>query len=236
MTLLALERVNRRHRHTGSECLLLREVSLELDSGEVVAVWGPRRSGRSTLLRIAAGIERPDAGAVRFAGRDIRSNRTHTLGSEIGYCQRGLHCVEAGSVLDELTVSQLARGIPLMATRSRSLSVLERLGASEYAFHDLRRLDGLEATLMMIARALVLDPSLLVIDEPTEGMDPAGRDTVMALLRSLAEEGRAVLVSTGEATALSYADRALSLSDGELHGSVDPELAPVVPLRRQAGV
>ena len=71
-----------------------------------------------------------------------------------------------------------------------------------------------------LARALALEPSLLVIDEPTRGVDLLERDAILALLRSLADEGIAVLISTGEATALAGADRALSLADGELRGSL----------------
>ena len=84
---------------------------------------------------------------------------------------------------------------------------------------------------VVLARALALEPSLLVIDEPTRGVDLLERDAILALLRSLADDGLGVLTSAGETTALSAADRALSLTDGELHGNLDPELAPVVPLR-----
>jgi ABC-type multidrug transport system ATPase subunit len=234
MTLLALEDVGLLRRHVRDEHILLRNVSLELDGGEVVAIWSARRAGRSTLLRVAAGIDRPDTGVVRFAGRDLRPGGVRALGDQIGYCQREVRCTEAGTVLEELTVGQLARGMALASTRSRAMSVLERLGASEYADYHLRELDSVEATLAMIARALVLEPSLLIVDEPTKGMDMPERERIMSLLCSLAEEGRAILLSTGEATALSLADRALSLSDGELRGSLSPELAPVVQLHKQA--
>jgi ABC-type Mn2+/Zn2+ transport system ATPase subunit len=95
-------------------------------------------------------------------------------------------------------------------------------------------LDGAEGVRVALAQALVLEPALLVIDEPTVGVDLLERDPILALLRALADEGIAVLASTGEAAGCSGADRALSLSAGELHGSTEPELAPVVPLRRQA--
>jgi ABC-type sugar transport system ATPase subunit len=81
-----------------------------------------------------------------------------------------------------------------------------------------------------IAGALVLNPALLVIEEPTRGVDLLERDAILALLRALADEGLAVLMSAGEATALSGADRAVSLADGVLRGSLAPELAQVLPL------
>ncbi len=232
MTLLSLEHVGRRYRRGAHEHPVLRDVSLELDGGELVAVWGMRRSGRSTLLRLAAGIEPPDAGVVRFEGRDLAASGGGALGGGIGYCRRALGQAEARRVLDELMVAQMARGIPQSSARSRALGALARAGAERCGAETLRELDSAETVRVMIARALVLGPSLLVLDEPTSGVDLLERDGILSLLRSLADEGIAVLVSTGEATELAGADRALSLAGGELRGSAAPELAPVLPLRR----
>lgn len=232
MSLLELERVSRRVRHGGRERVLLREVSLELETGELLAVWGARRSGRSTLLRVAAGIEAPDGGTVRFEGRPLRAHGLE-LGSGIGWCQTASRGCEAHGVLDELLVGQLARGVPRPAARRRARAALERVGAERCAICGVHELDGDQAARVALARALVLAPRLLVIDEPTKGVDLLERDGVLALLRSLADEGIAVLMSAGEAAALSGADRALSLADGQLRGSVAPELGEVVPLRRR---
>jgi ribose transport system ATP-binding protein len=95
-------------------------------------------------------------------------------------------------------------------------------------------LDGADAVRVAVARALARQPKLLVIDEPILGVDLLARDTILLLLRSLADEGIAVLTSTTETTGLAGADRALSLGGGELRGSSSPELASVVPLRRPA--
>lgn len=234
MSLLALERVTRQTRQGAHERIVLDEVSLQLEPGELLAIWGARRSGRSTLLRVAAGIDPPDSGMVRFDGKPLRARGSDALGSGIGYCQRALRGGEAREVLDELVLGQLARGIPRPAARERSRAALERSGAGHCAAHRMQELDSAEAVRVSIARSLTLSPSLLVIDEPTKGVDLLERDGILALLRSLANEGLAVLMSAGEATALSGADRALSLVEGELRGSVAPELADVVPLRRQA--
>jgi ABC-type multidrug transport system ATPase subunit len=234
MSLLALEHVTRRYRSGAHQRVVLDDVSLTLDAGELLAVWGLRRSGRSTLLRVAAGIEPPDSGVVRFEGEDLARHRD-ALGSGIGYCRTSYGEGEAQGVLEELTAGQLARGVPQSAAHSRAFAALERTGATECAGRGLHELDGGESMRVSIARALTLGPSLLVIDEPTKGVDLLERDAILSLLRSLADDdGIALLVSAGEATALSGADRALSLSDGELRGSLRPELAAVVPLRRRA--
>jgi putative ABC transport system ATP-binding protein len=234
MTLLELERVSRRYGRSSHERIVLRDVSLELDGGELVAVWGLRRSGRSTLLRVAAGIEAPDTGVVRFAGRELDGGGGDELGSGIGYCRRAFRGPEGRVVLDELMVAPLARGVRPSVAHAHSRTALQRCGVEHCATHGLGELDSAEAMRVTIARALTLEPSLLVIDEPTRGVDLIERDGILSLLRSLTEEGIAVLMSAGEATGLSGADRALSLADGELRGSLSPELAPVVSLHRRA--
>jgi putative ABC transport system ATP-binding protein len=233
MGLLQLERVSRRYRSGAHERVILDEVSLTIERGELLAVWGLRRSGRSTLLRVAAGIEPPESGVVRFDGEDL-ARHPDRLGSGIGYCRPAHGEGEASGVLDELIAGQLARGVPQALAQSRAFTVLERVGAGGCAGRALHELDGGESMRVAIARALALGPSLLVVDEPTKGVDLLERDAILSLLRSLADEGIALLVSAGEATALSGADRALSLSNGRLRGSLSRELAPVVPLRRRA--
>jgi ABC-type multidrug transport system ATPase subunit len=233
MSLLVFERVGRRHRQGLDERVVLRDISLELDHGELVAIWGLRLSGRSTLLRIAAGIEPPDEGIVRFDGRDL-ARGGDALGSGIGYCHRPGRPAEARGIIDELMVSQLARGTRRPNARKRAWAALERTGASDSASRGTHELDSAEAVRVTLARALVLEPALLVIDEPSQGVDVLQRDGIVSLLRSLADEGTAILMSTGDSAALAGCDRALSLAAGELHGSVGPELAPVVPLRRHA--
>lgn len=234
MTLLELEHVSKRYGRGAGERVALRDVSLELEAGELVAVWGSRRSGRSTLLRVASGVESPDEGLVRFAGGDLAGPRADALGGGIGYCRKAFRPAEGQVILAQIMVNPLARGASPSAARSRAREALERAGVGRCAALGADELDSTEAVRVALARSLALQPRLLVIDEPTKGVDLLDRDGILLLLRSLADEGIAVLMSTSETTCLSGADRALSLSAGELHGRPTLELAPVVPLRRPA--
>ncbi len=235
MTLLELEHVCKRGHTTLPDPAVLRDVCLQVDRGEVVAVWGTRRSGRSTLLRLAAGIEAPDSGVVRFSGHDLARGRGRTLGGELGYCFKPAAEAHSRLVLEELTYAQLARGTPQAAAHARAAAALARSGASDCAERRGAQLDTAEQTRVAIAKALVLEPRLLLIDEPTAGVDLLERDPILSLLRSLADEGLAILMTAGDATALAGADRALSLSEGTLRGALIPELAEVLPLRRASG-
>jgi ABC-type Mn2+/Zn2+ transport system ATPase subunit len=234
MTLLALEGVGKRYLDGRAEHVVLDEVSLSLQAGELVAVWGMRRSGRSTLLRVAGGIEPPDTGVVRFAGHDLSARGGQALGHGIGYCRCAPRDREGRVVLEELMLGLLARGAGSSAARTRARAALARVGAGDCAGRGLGELDGAEAVRVSLARALALEPALLLIDEPVAGVDLLARDAVLALLRCLADEGIAVLMTVGEATGLSGADRALRIGGGSLGGSVTPELAQVLPLRREA--
>ena len=234
MTLLALEHVAKRHRHGAGQRVVLSDVCLEMEQGELVAIWGERLSGRSTLLRVAAGIESADDGVVRFAGADVRARGHEVLGGGVGWCHRPSAGPEGRGVLEEMLVGQLARGVPAPVARAQARHALEEAGASHCLAMELRQLDTGEAVRVAIARALVLRPELLVIDEPVKGVDLLERDGILALLRRLADEGTAVLTSTGDATALAGVDRALSLTDGRLRGMLRPRLAEVLPLHQRA--
>jgi energy-coupling factor transporter ATP-binding protein EcfA2 len=137
-------------------------------------------------------------------------------------------------VLDEIVLGPRARGASHSAAKARAEAVLERVGASDCARHAMSELDGAEAVRVSLARALVLEPSLLLVDQPLTGVDLLQRDTLLMLLRSLADGPVGVLITVAETTELAGADRALSISRGELIGNIDPELAPVVPIHRQA--
>jgi ABC-type lipoprotein export system ATPase subunit len=231
MTLLQLEHVSKRDRRSLGERFTLRDISLEMEAGEVVAIWGQRRSGRSTLLRVAAGVEAPDSGVVRMEGRDLSARGGEMLGDGIGYCLKTFRPNEGHTILDHVIVSQVARGVaPSLAAR-HAHEAMERAGIEQCGELRPSELDCAELVRASIARALALQPRLLLIDEPTVGVELGERDGILLLLQSLAEQGMAILTSTGESTGLSGA-RALQLSDGELSGRSTRELAPVVRLRR----
>ena len=235
MALLELERVSKRFGRGAAERIALHDVSLELEEGELVGVWGRRRSGRSTLLRVVAGIERPDEGAVRIEGRDLNSSRPDALRAQARFCRRTFRSAEGATVLEQLMTGQLTRGASLDQARARARGALARVGAQHAASLRPNEMDGAEATRVAIARAIVREPKLLVIDEPTLGVDLSVRDQILALLRGLANEGIAVLYSATDTSSLTGSDRALSLAKGSLNGELGaPELAPVLPLRRAA--
>jgi energy-coupling factor transporter ATP-binding protein EcfA2 len=229
VSLLSLVNVSKTVREGAREHIVLRDVSLQLDSGEYAVVWGLRGSGRSTLLRVATGIEAPDGGTVCFEGRKLPGGG-EALGEGIGYCHLHLGFGEGRGVLDHVVMGLLACGVRPASARSRAEHALELCGALECRKRQVSSLDRAEAVRVALARTLALEPRLLVIDDPTHGVELLQRDGILMLLRKLANAGIAVLASTGESTGLSGADRMLALSEGRLRGNLTPQLGTVVPL------
>ncbi len=234
MSLLSVKHVTKRDGRGRLERLVLKDVSLEIEAGELAAVWGLRRSGRTTLVRVAAGIERPDEGTVMFAGHDLARHRDALLGSEIGCTQLNLWPKHGESVLEHVADGLLAGKISRSEAALRAREALADVGAEEFAEFGLRELDASEVVRVALACALIGGPRLLVVDEPTNGVDLMQRDPVLRLLRSIANRGVAVLMTTGDGAALAGVDRAFTLDRGELLGGAEQPLASVSPLRRRA--
>ncbi len=234
MSVLALENVSKRYRRGHRELVSLRNVSLEIENGEVVCVSGGRGSGRSTLLRIVAGTERPDEGRVRFAGVELR-DASDALRRQIAFCNLRFlpahgrdACEHVSMPLHAINISQDQAG--LLAHRA-----LERVGAADLAFTPPHEWIPSEAVRVALARAIVREPRLLIFDEPTNGVDLLERDPLLSLIQGIAHEsGIATLLTAGDTASVTGADRVLRLTEGELLGRVAPAVAHVVELRPPA--
>lgn len=230
MSLLRVENVSKRYRRL--DRIALDDISMTLERGEMVTIWGQRRSGRSTLLRVIAGVETPDAGLVWFEGHNVHEPVRAPLGHGIAYCRTTLRGTAGHDVAELLTASRLGSGLPRSEARTRAWKALERVGAEDCAARVPSELNGEETIRVSIARALVSDPRLIVVDEPTIGVDLTARDGVLGLLRSIADEGIAVIATAGDGTGLLGADRVLVLRKGKLRGETLPDLAPVASIDR----
>jgi ABC-type lipoprotein export system ATPase subunit len=231
MSLLEFRDVTKRRAYGGRVVLVLEDASVAIDRGELVALWGLRGSGRTTFLRLAAGIDAPDEGTVCFAGRDLAKHGEEILGAEIAYARKSFRGAASQTAIDHVITGLLVNGLSRGTARERAVELLRRVGGEQLATHRISELDSAERIRVAIADSLSLEPHLLVIDEPVAGVDLHERDHILLLLRSLADQGTAVLMSVGDTTGLTGADQALSIGDGELTASTRPQLAPIVELR-----
>lgn len=226
--LLSLEHVAKTHWVGPYEKPTLAAISLSLGPGDVVGVWGAPRSGKSTLLRLAAGLEMPDTGVVRFDGADMATMSSSRRGelrlNEIGLVGREGPQSAEFSVLDYVALPLLNRCARREA-RLRAMSVLRRVGIAECRDARWRHLSDAEQALVSLAHGLVREPRLLLADDRTAGLDALEQSEVVGLLRSAAAEaGIAVLMTSSVMSALTGAHEAFTLSDGRLLAVTDTAL------------
>ncbi|HKG39453.1 MAG TPA: ATP-binding cassette domain-containing protein [Conexibacter sp.] len=233
MTLLVLEQVSKTYHRGRRELQALTEVSLEVGAGEIVGVWGRRFSGRTTLLRIAAGLETPDSGRVLLDGVDVADHPEGMLRRRVAYCHTSFAPAHAELVVEHVAVPLLAIGTRIDRACTRAQAMLDRLGAGSCAEMRPHELAQGELVRVVLARALLQQPQLLLIDEPTTGVDLLERADLLTTLCVIAKDERvAVLLTAAETPGLAGADRALSLSEGSLCGDAVPRVAEIVPFKR----
>lgn len=228
MILLAIEDVSKSYCRGRREYVALKRVSMTVESGEVVAVLGSGKSGRSTLLRIAAGLERPDSGRVIFQGLEMPAG-SEPVGRRVAFVHHSFDALQGDLVVDQVAAPLLAQQVSLAQARRRAGQMLERCGAADCADLEPFELDTPERVRVVLARALIVSPVLLVIDEPTAGLGLLESDPLLKLLHSVAEEGIAVLLATGDPTSLSGVGRWLRIEAGAVRGETRPRQADVLP-------
>ena len=192
---------------------------LDVEAGEVVAVLGRSGSGKSTLLHLLGGLDRPEAGSIELGGVDVARASERALSAvrrrHVGFVFQFFHLLpELSGEANVLLAGRMRGAAPDAPARGGAL--IDRLGLRHVAGSLPSQLSGGEQQRVAIARALVNDPSLLLADEPTGNLDTEAGAEVLRLLRAGANEGRAVVMVTHEATATAMADRVLRLTDGHL--------------------
>ncbi|MDR2357223.1 MAG: metal ABC transporter ATP-binding protein [Oscillospiraceae bacterium] len=202
--------------------LVFSKISFAVGSGEFAAVIGANGAGKSTLLRMLLGELAPSSGAVRLFGRDVRDFRQW---SRLGYLAQDGAAVGVNfpATAEEIVTANLFCEIGLMRFtkkrhRDKALRALERVGMGGYSNRTLGGMSGGQRQRVMLARALVGEPELLLLDEPTSGVDEGASDSIFALLSELgSERGLTVVAVTHDvAMASRYASRALCLEYGSL--------------------
>jgi phosphonate transport system ATP-binding protein len=213
--------------HSYGRAPVLREVALEVQPGEVVAVVGPSGAGKSTLFRCATRLVRPDAGVVEVLGRDLVGLEGRALREarrELGLVFQSFNLVRRQDALGNVLVGRLAdvptwrvllRRFP-RAELDLAATCLDQVGLLEHAYTRADRLSGGQQQRVAIARALASRARVVLADEPVASLDPASSQRVLTALRSLARDhGRAVLCSLHQVDLVAgFADRVVGLRDG----------------------
>jgi len=220
VSLIRLQNISRRY-EMGSETVhALRDVSLNIDRGEYVAIMGPSGSGKSTLMNLLGCLDTPTTGRYELNGTDVSEMDDNDLADvrnrEIRFVFQTFNLLPRSNALHNVELPLIYSGMDSDTRRDRALQALNNVGLSDRVHHKPNELSGGQRQRVAIARALVNSPSILVADEPTGNLDSKTGVEIMALFEDLAGKGNTILVVTHEEDVARHARRILRIRDGNI--------------------
>ncbi|WP_330229251.1 ABC transporter ATP-binding protein [Nocardia sp. NBC_00508] len=222
--MLELSGVTKEYRVGGQTVRALDGVGLRIEAGEFTSIIGPSGSGKSTLLHLLGALDSPDAGSIRFRGEEIgaldEEQQSRFRRHQVGFVFQFFNLLPTLSAWENVAIPKLLDGTGLRKAKPRALELLDRVGLGERAEHRPAELSGGQMQRVAVARALIMDPPLILADEPTGNLDSKTGAAILELLGEIAGSGNSVVMVTHDMSAVTYCDRVITLRDG-LIGSND---------------
>ena len=218
--LIELSGIERIFRVGDSEVHALHHLSLSVAAGEYVAVMGPSGSGKSTLLNLLGLLDRPNTGSYRLEGRDVTTlsgeEQARVRSERIGFVFQSFHLVPRLTAAENIALPMTLAGIAPEERRRRVSQALADYGLANRAHHRPNELSGGQRQRVAIARATIMQPAMILADEPTGNLDRATGEEVMHLLETLNTRGVTLIVVTHDQALGARARRQLHMEDGEV--------------------
>ncbi|OBJ12170.1 ABC transporter ATP-binding protein [Mycobacterium sp. 1165196.3] len=224
---IELRNVVREYRVGGQTVRALDEVSLWLADGQFVSVVGPSGAGKSTLLHLLGALDSPDSGTIAFDGEEIGrlgdEQQSRFRHHRVGFIFQFFNLLPTLSAWENVAIPKLLDGVRLGAAKPEAIRLLDRVGLGDRTGHRPAELSGGQMQRVAVARALMMNPPLILADEPTGNLDSATGASILALLAEVAHEdaaGRLVVMVTHNADAAAATDRVITLQDGRVGSDV----------------
>ena len=218
--MIALQHISKVYEVGGQPIYALRDLNEDIGSGEYVAIVGPSGSGKSTLLNVIGCLLRPNEGAYLFNGEDVSQFDDQALSyvrqHQIGFIFQSFHLVPRLTALANVALPMMFAGIASSERQIRAKEALDAVGLSDRAHHRPNQLSVGQRQRVVIARAIIMQPLLLLADEPTGNLDTHSGQQIMELLESLNAKGLTMLVVTHDPKIARRANRVIVLADGQI--------------------
>ena len=231
--LVDVRELNRSFHGAGAVVHAVRDVTLQVYSGEFVALRGRSGSGKTTLLNLIAGLDRPDSGSVHLEGEEVSSASEGRLTAlrrhSIGFVFQSFALLPLFSARENVELALRIAGVHGRAASERSNEVLELVGLGPRADHRPYELSGGEQQRVAIARAIANRPALLIADEPTGELDSATGAQIFELLQQITAEGTTVIAATHDPLMIEHVGRVLEMADGVLSEAAPADWRPPAP-------
>ena len=218
MSLIRLQKLSRRYQMGTETVHALREVSLDIQRGEYVAIMGPSGSGKSTLMNLIGCLDTPTAGTYELNGNQVSEMNDNQLAEirnrEIGFIFQTFNLLPRSDALRNVELPLVYAGVGKRERREIAMSALASVGLADRVHHKPNELSGGQRQRVAVARALVNTPSILLADEPTGNLDSKTGTEIMALFQLLADKGNTIILVTHEEEIALHAQRIIRIRDG----------------------
>jgi putative ABC transport system ATP-binding protein len=232
-TVLLARNLSKDYPMNGAAVHALRGVSLEVHSGEYVAVAGPSGSGKSTLLQLFGGIDTPSSGSVEILGTHLESLSDRELTrlrlTRLGFIFQRFHLLPVLTARENVELPMAEAGVPRRQRQERALELLTYVGLEHRAGHRATQLSGGEMQRVAIARALANRPVLLLADEPTGELDATTGEEILRLFGRINAEGTTLIVVTHDERLAAQAGRVIHMLDGRIQTEAPSDITDPLP-------
>jgi putative ABC transport system ATP-binding protein len=221
--IIELYQVVKKYSGKASSVTALKSVDLQIGAGEFVAVLGKSGAGKTTLVNLISGIDRPTSGEIRVAGTAVHAlsedNRAAWRGRNVGVVFQFFQLLPTLTVMQNVMLPMdFAHRYSLREQKERALHLLDQVGIADHAHKLPSAMSGGQQQRIAIARALANDPPVLLADEPTGSLDSATAGEVLSVFEGLVQQGKTMLMATHDKDMVKRVKRTVMLSDGEIVG------------------